>query len=93
MSVSGLSAAPRQETTVLRVVRGTRQSRWIKELHDYKWQMCGLRLERLAAPDAEPRTSARSAHRTTDTADNLLCLCPNHYVLLDHSGVVTDEDL
>ncbi len=55
--------------------------------------MCGIRLERLAAPYAEPCTSAHSAHRTTDTADNLLCLGPNPHVLLDHSRVVIDEDV
>ncbi|MCA1738261.1 MAG: HNH endonuclease, partial [Actinobacteria bacterium] len=39
------SEAPRRSTTVFRIVRGTRQARWIKELYDYRCQMCETRLE------------------------------------------------
>jgi hypothetical protein len=47
------SEAPRLETTVLRIVRDTEQARRIKELYDYKCQICGTRLEGLAGPYAE----------------------------------------
>jgi putative restriction endonuclease len=45
--------ASRRETTVLRIVRDTRQTRRIKELYDYRCQMCGERLEGLPGPYAE----------------------------------------
>ena len=38
----------------------------------------------------KPRTSGRSEHRT---ADNILCLCPNHHVLFDHGRVAIGGDL
>jgi putative restriction endonuclease len=47
------SEVPRRETTVLRVVRDTRQARRIKELYDYRCQLCGTRLEGLVGPYAE----------------------------------------
>ena len=32
-------------------------------------------------------------HNGPDTLDNTLCLCPNHHVLFDHSGITIDENL
>ena len=32
-------------------------------------------------------------HNGPDTLDNTLCLCPNHHVLFDHSGITIDEEL
>jgi putative restriction endonuclease len=89
------SEAPRRSTTVLRIVRDTRQARRIKELYDYRCQMCGTRLEGLAGPYAEAAhiRPLGAPHRGPDTADNILCLCPNHHVLFDHGGVAIDENL
>jgi putative restriction endonuclease len=57
--------------------------------------MCGIRLEGLAGSYAEAAHihPLGAPHHGPDTADNILCLCPNHHVLFDHSGVVIDEDL
>jgi putative restriction endonuclease len=87
-------APPRRESTVLRIVRDTRQSRRIKELYDYRCQMCGTRLEGLAGPYAEAAhiKPLGAPHNGPDTSDNILCLCPNHHVLLDHGGVAIGED-
>ncbi len=89
------SAVTRRETTVLRIVRDTRQAQRIKALYDYKCQMCGTRLEGLAGPYAEAAhvRPLGAPHNGPDTPDNILCLCPNHHVLLDHSGVTVDDDL
>jgi putative restriction endonuclease len=89
------SEAPRRPTTVLRIVRDTRQARRIKELYDYRCQMCGIRLEGLAGPYAEAAhiRPLGAPHRGPDTTDNILCLCPNHHVLFDHGGVAIGEDL
>jgi putative restriction endonuclease len=90
------SEAPRQETTVLRIVRDTRQARQIKELYDYRCQMCGVRIEGLAGPYAEAAHIIRplgAPHNGPDKPDNILCLCPNHHVLFDHGGITIDEDL
>ena len=85
----------RRETTVQRLVRGTAQARRIKALYDYRCQMCGVRLEGLAGPYAEAAhiRPLGAPHHGPDTPDNILCLCPNHHVLLDHGGVGISEDL
>jgi putative restriction endonuclease len=89
------SDAFRRETTVLRIVRDTKQARRIKEMYDYGCQMCGIRLEGLAGPYAEAAhiRPLGVPHNGPDTSDNILCLCPNHHVLFDHGGVVVAEDL
>ena len=80
---------------MLRIVRDTRQARHIKELYDYRCQMCGTRLEDLAISYAEAAhiRPLGAPHNGPDTADNILCLCPNHHVLFDHGGVAIAEDL
>jgi len=89
------SEAPRRETTVLRILRDTKQTRRIKELYNYRCQMCGIRLEGLAGPYAEAAhiRPLGAPYHGPDTPDNILCLCPNHHVLLDHGGVGIGEDL
>jgi putative restriction endonuclease len=89
------SVAARRETTVLRIVRDTKQARRIKELYNYECQMCGTRLEGLAGPYAEAAhiRPLGVPHNGPDTADNILYLCPNHHVLFDHGGVAVAQDL
>lgn len=86
---------PRREPTVLRIVRDTKQARRIKELYDFRCQICRVRLEGLAGPYAEAAhiRPLGAPHNGPDTSDNILCLCPNHHVLFDHSGVTIGEDL
>jgi putative restriction endonuclease len=87
--------AERRETTVLRLVRDTAQARRIKALYDFQCQICGERLEGLAGPYAEAAhiRPLGAPHNGPDTSDNILCLCPNHHVLIDHGGVGIGEDL
>jgi putative restriction endonuclease len=76
-------------------VRDTKQARRIKELYNFECQMCGTRLEGLAGPYAEAAhiRPLGAPHNGPDTANNILCLCPNHHVLFDHGGVAVAEDL
>jgi putative restriction endonuclease len=89
------SPAQRQETTVLRLVRDTAQARRTKALYDYRCQICGTCLQGVAGPYAEAAhiRPLGAPHNGPDTPDNILCLCPNHHVLLDHGGVGIGEDL
>jgi putative restriction endonuclease len=52
-------------------------------------------LEGLAGPYAEAAhvRPLGAPHNGPDTPDNILCLCPNHHVLLDYGGVALAEDL
>lgn len=89
------SATARGQTTVTRVVRDTAQARHIKDLHDYKCQVCGTRLVGSAGPYAEAAhiRPLGKPHNGPDTADNILCLCPNHHVLFDYGGFTVNHDL
>jgi putative restriction endonuclease len=87
--------ARRSTSTVSRIIRDTQQARLIKELYNYECQICGVRLVGLSGPYAESahiRPLGRP-HNGPDTPDNILCLCPNHHVLLDHGGIFIEDDL
>jgi putative restriction endonuclease len=86
--------AKRQESTVLRIVRDTIQAKIIKELYEYRCQICGIRLESAAGPYAEAAhiRPLGTPHNGPDTIDNLLCLCPNHHVLFDYGSIAIDDD-
>src|SRR5690606_13659202 len=67
----------------------------LKELYDYHCQICGLRLETSAGAYAEAAhiRPLGEPHNGSDTADNILCLCPNHHVLLDYGTISIADDL
>ena len=52
-------------------------------------------MESLASPYAEAAhiRPPGAPHDGLDTSDYILCLCPNHFILLDHGGVGIGEDL
>jgi putative restriction endonuclease len=88
-------APDRAVTSTLRIVRDTEQARRLKELYDYRCQVCGERMETPAGPYAEAahiRPLGRP-HEGSDVPGNLLCLCPNHHVLFDHHGFAIADDL
>jgi putative restriction endonuclease len=86
--------ASRKESRIIRIVRDTQQARRVKELYNYTCQICGIRLEGLAGPYAEAAhiKPLGTPHNGPDKLDNLLCLCPNHHVLLDYGGFAIDDD-
>ncbi len=88
-------ASARVETMIQRIIRDTAQARAVKKRYDYACQACGARLEGLAGPYAEAAhiRPLGSPHHGPDIADNLLCLCPNHHVLLDLGGFAIADDL
>ena len=67
----------------------------VKQLHEHTCQICGLRLITPTGPYAEAahiRPLGRP-HDGPDTADNILCLCPNDHVLFDTGAVwISDND-
>jgi putative restriction endonuclease len=91
----GAYSAPRQASTITRIVRDTEQARRIKALYDYECQICGIRLVGLAGPYAEAAhiRPLGAPHDGPDVSENILCLCPNHHVLFDHGGVAVGADL
>jgi putative restriction endonuclease len=89
-----IDAPQRTQTTVLRIVRDTKQSKGIKELYDYRCQVCGIRLEGSAGPYAESAhiKPLGAPHNGPDIEENILCLCPNHHILFDLGGFFIADD-
>lgn len=85
----------RQQMTVTRIVRDSEMSRRVKRLYDYTCQMCGVRLETPAGPYAEGShiKPLGIPHNGPDHESNILCLCPNHHVLLDNGAITVADDL
>jgi putative restriction endonuclease len=87
--------APRQSVTVSRIIRNTPVANAVKRMHDHACQVCGLRLETPAGPYAEAAhiRPLGQPHNGPDTADNILCLCPNHHLLFDTGALTIADDL
>ncbi|WP_229868625.1 YDG/SRA domain-containing protein [Streptomyces inusitatus] len=93
---SGLADGIRSPLSVQRVVRSTAVANLVKQIHDFKCQVCGVRLllggGRAYAEAAHIRSIARP-HNGADAISNVLCLCPNCHVLMDAGMFVINDDL
>ncbi|WP_318474153.1 HNH endonuclease [Photobacterium leiognathi] len=67
----------------------------VKELYEYKCQMCGIRLEAgdYWYAEAAHIRALGEPHNGLDTIENILCLCPNHHKLFDIGGIYVENDL
>jgi putative restriction endonuclease len=81
----------RRQTTTMRIVRDTEKSIRVKEAYDYTCQVCGIRLDTPAGPYAEGAHIKPLGIPGPDDESNILCLCPNHHILLD-AGAITFTD-
>jgi putative restriction endonuclease len=84
----------RRQSITMRIVRDTEKSRRVKEAYDYTCQVCGTRLDTPAGPYAEGAhvKPLGIPHNGPDDESNILCLCPNHHILLDAGAItLTDE--
>ena len=84
----------RQKTVVQRIIRSTQKARRVKELHGYRCQVCGIRLETPAGLYAEGAhiRPLGFPHDGPDVEGNILCLCPNHHVLFDQGAFSVAEN-
>lgn len=69
----GHEPAKRIETTVARIIRDTRTTRQVKELYDYRCQICGERLLGNAGPTRRPPISDRWARRISVLTCSRIC--------------------
>jgi putative restriction endonuclease len=87
---------PSRRTTgeVTRVVRDTARPLRVKSLHGYRCQVCGISLTTRQGGYAEGAhiIPVGRPHDGPDHETNILCLCPNHHVLLDHCGIYLTDD-
>jgi putative restriction endonuclease len=91
---AGNPAPGRRTTVVQRIARSTPVADGVKALHTFQCQVCGEALVLPSGPYAEAahiRPLGRP-HNGPDTADNVLCLCPNHHVLFDAGAIWVGDD-
>lgn len=88
------SPVPRAIAMISRVIRDTAEARSVKELYEYRCQVCGERLEGPAGPYAEGAhiMPIGEPHNGPDTRSNILCLCPNHHALFDLGAFTVAQD-
>jgi hypothetical protein len=73
-------------TTTYRILRDTIKSRTVKELHQFKCQVCGKTIQ---LPDGSRYAEGHHVqplggeHKGPDIVSNILCVCPNHHAELD----------
>jgi hypothetical protein len=85
----------RKTGKVLRVVRDTAQSRYVKELYNYKCQICewtiySPRLKSLWYCEAHHVQPLGKKYRGPDHQSNIIALCPTHHCMMD-LGVLAVE--
>lgn len=92
---TGNATPGRTQRAVMRIVRKTVLSGQIKLIYDFCCQVCGTRLLGPAGPYAEAAhvRPLGKPHDGPDTADNILCLCPNHHYLFDVGAFGIRSDL
>jgi len=77
-----------------RPLRDTKLSRMVKELHQFKCQICGFTIlfasgERYA--EAHHIKPISRPHNGPDTMSNIVCVCPNHHAMLDYGAIELDK--
>jgi len=67
---------------------------WVKNLHNYTCQMCGVRITLRGMPHAHGAhiRPLDSVHLGPDVLENVLCLCPNCHVQYDHGEIRINQD-
>ena len=84
----------RRKGVVIRIVRDNTISNKVKNLYEYKCQICGISIKTKHgnyAEGAHIRPLGRP-HNGDDSLNNLICLCPNHHVMLDRGGISINDD-
>jgi len=85
----------RIETSIMRIVRDTKLSQEVKKIYDYCCQVCGIEISVHNVKYAEGAhiKPLGTPHNGHDSKDNILCLCPNHHVMLDKGVYSIKDDL
>ena len=84
----------RKKGVVMRIVRDSKISNTVKRLYDYKCQVCGISINTRHGQYAEGAhiRPLGKPHNGDDSISNIICLCPNHHVMLDKGGISIKDD-
>lgn len=89
----GQSEPQRIPCETYRILRDTKISRNIKELYGYTCQLCGDTIKfsnGVKYAESHHIKPLGNPHNGPDVKENVICLCPNHHVLLDYGGMKLD---
>lgn len=92
-NLAGTEEPDRVRRETVRIIRDSAHSRAVKEENNYECQICGETL-RLANGDryAEAHHVHPLGEGGEDTPANIMCVCPNHHVLLDYGAIPLDSE-
>lgn len=81
-------------STHYRLVRDPAVPARVKALYDHQCQICGIRIRTLAGAYSEGAhlVPLGGGSEGPDIDANVLCLCPNHHVMLDHGALAFADD-
>ena len=91
----GTENPKRTTATSQRIIRDSKLGKEIKKLYNYKCQVCSLEIKTNAGLYAEAAhiKPVGKPHNGPDKPENLLCLCPNHHLMLDKGVYMIEDDL
>ncbi len=92
---SGSDAPKRTLVNSARIIRDSKLGRELKRLYKHKCQVCSIEITTNAGPYAEAAhiKPVGKPHNGPDRPENLLCLCPNHHLMLDKGVYMIGDDL
>jgi hypothetical protein len=76
----------RMVSTISRIIRDTRLAAALKTQHDYRCQVCDMRIETLSGQfyiEVHHVQPLGGGHNGVDSRRNMLVLCPNHHAMFD----------
>jgi putative restriction endonuclease len=78
----------RKDTNIQRIIRNSDLAITVKAMYESRCQVCGYRIPTNAGyySEAAHIKPLGIPHNGPDDLDNILCLCPNHHVMLDYGG-------
>ena len=84
-----------KDVVTYRTIRDTKLSKEIKNLYEFKCQVCGIQIKVDSGYYAEAAhiKALGKPHNGPDTPDNIICLCPNHHVMFDKNVFSINDDL
>jgi len=75
---------------IYRILRDTAIARQLKKKHQYECQICGDSLqinEHQKYIEVHHIKPLGKPHNGPDVSENIICVCPNHHVLLDYGAI------
>jgi hypothetical protein len=80
--------ADRVQAVVTRIVRDTLRSNRVKQLHEYKCQICGITITLAdGSRYAEGHHLQPLGRDGPDVEENIICVCPNHHAACDFGAI------